>query len=50
MANTFLHAQGIDVGKSLCREGPAPTPRCEILAKAEKANCAIILPVDAVVA
>ncbi len=49
MANTFLHAQGVGVGKSLCEKDLAPTAR-RILDKAEAANCAIILPVDATVA
>ncbi len=49
MANTFLHAQGIGVGKSLAERDLADTAR-DILAKAQKANCAIILPVDAIVA
>jgi phosphoglycerate kinase len=49
MANTFLHAQGINVGKSLCEKDLAPTAQ-RILDKAERANCAIILPVDAIVA
>jgi phosphoglycerate kinase len=49
MANTFLHAQGIGVGKSLCEKDLAETA-LRIIAKAEIANCAIILPVDAVVA
>jgi phosphoglycerate kinase len=49
MANTFLHAQGIGVGKSLCEKDLTPTA-LRILAKAEAANCAIILPVDATVA
>ena len=49
MANTFLHAQGMQVGKSLVEHDLADTAR-DILAKAEGANCAIILPVDAVVA
>ncbi|ABD90292.1 phosphoglycerate kinase [Rhodopseudomonas palustris] len=49
MANTFLHAQGINVGKSLCEKDLAPTA-LRIIAKAEAANCAIILPVDATVA
>ena len=49
MANTFLHAQGIGVGKSLAEKDLADTAR-RILAKAESADCAIILPVDAVVA
>jgi len=49
MANTFLHAQGINVGKSLCEKDLADTAR-RIMAKAEDAKCAIILPVDAIVA
>jgi phosphoglycerate kinase len=49
MANTFLFAQGIKVGKSLAEKDMADTAR-RILAKAEDANCAIILPVDAIVA
>ncbi|SLN42489.1 Phosphoglycerate kinase [Pseudoruegeria aquimaris] len=49
MANTFLAAQGIDVGKSLAEHEMADTAR-EILAKAEAAGCEIILPVDVVVA
>jgi len=49
MANTFLHAQGIEVGKSLVEKDMADTAR-RILDKAEKGSCAIILPVDAIVA
>jgi len=49
MANTFLAAQGIDVGKSLCEHDLADTAR-EILTKAEAAGCEIILPRDIVVA
>jgi len=49
MANTFLHAQGIKVGKSLCEKDLAPTA-LRVMEKAEAANCAIILPVDAIVA
>ncbi|MCT8159972.1 phosphoglycerate kinase [Pseudoruegeria sp. SHC-113] len=49
MANTFLAAQGIDVGKSLAEHEMADTAR-EILGKAEAAGCEIILPVDVVVA
>lgn len=49
MANTFLHAQGIGIGKSLAERDLADTAR-RILAKAETAKCSIILPVDAVVA
>ena len=49
MANTFLHAQGIKVGKSLVEKDMADTAR-RILDKAESRGCAIILPVDAIVA
>jgi phosphoglycerate kinase len=49
MANTFLHAQGVGIGKSLAEKDLAATV-LRIFEKAEAANCAIILPVDAVVA
>ncbi|MBY6158754.1 phosphoglycerate kinase [Pseudooceanicola nitratireducens] len=49
MANTFLAAQGIDVGKSLCEHDMADTAR-EILTKAKAAGCEILLPEDVVVA
>ena len=49
MANTFLHAQGVAIGKSLAEKDLAATA-LRIFDKAEAANCAIILPVDAVVA
>lgn len=49
MANTFLHAQGHGVGKSLCEKDLADTAR-RIMDKADKSGCAIILPIDAVVA
>jgi phosphoglycerate kinase len=49
MANTFLVAKGIEVGKSLAERDMADTAR-EILAKAEAAGCRIHLPVDVVVA
>ena len=49
MANTFLAAQGIDVGKSLCEHEMADTAR-EIMARAATAGCEIILPEDVVVA
>jgi phosphoglycerate kinase len=49
MANTFLHAQGIGIGKSLAEKDLAATA-LRIFEKAEAASCAIILPVDAVVA
>jgi phosphoglycerate kinase len=49
MANTFLHAQGVGIGKSLAEKDLAETA-LRIIDKAEAENCAIILPVDAVVA
>ena len=49
MANTFLHALGMGVGKSLHEKDLAETAR-RINLTAEKAGCAIILPVDAIVA
>ena len=49
MANTFLHAQGIKVGKSLSEKDLA-LKALDILAKAKAANCKVLLPVDAVVA
>ena len=49
MANTFLAAQGIDVGKSLCEHDMTDTA-FEILTKAERTGCAILLPTDVVVA
>ena len=49
MANTFLAAQGVDVGKSLAEHEMADTAR-EILDKAKAAGCAVHLPVDIVVA
>src|SRR5690606_30490677 len=49
MANTFLHAQGRAIGKSLCERDLAATA-LEIGAKARLANCRILLPLDAVVA
>jgi phosphoglycerate kinase len=49
MANTFLAAQGIPVGKSLCEHDLADTAR-DILAKAKAAGCDVILPRDIVVA
>ena len=49
MANTFLVAQGIDVGKSLA-EHEMKDIALDILAKAKAAGCEIILPTDIVVA
>jgi len=49
MANTFLVAQGWEVGGSLAERDMADTAR-EIMAKAEGTGCKLILPVDVVVA
>jgi phosphoglycerate kinase len=49
MANTFLAAMGLDVGKSLCEHDMATTAR-EIMLKAGAAGCKILLPADVVVA
>ncbi|NIY78944.1 MAG: phosphoglycerate kinase [Rhodobacteraceae bacterium] len=49
MANTFLAAEGVDVGKSLCEHDLADTAR-EIIKKADEAGCEIVLPVDVVIA
>ncbi len=49
MANTFLHAKGISVGRSLCEADMAETAR-RIMADAESSGKQIVLPVDAVVA
>ncbi len=49
MANTFLNAKGVGVGKSLCEHDMADSAR-EIMSTAEKAGCEIVLPSDAVVA
>jgi phosphoglycerate kinase len=49
MANTFLHARGMPIGKSLAEKDMADTAR-RIMDKADDRNCAIILPIDAIVA
>ena len=49
MANTFLAAEGIDVGKSLAEHDMTDTAR-KILSKADEAACEILLPVDVVCA
>jgi phosphoglycerate kinase len=49
MANTFLAAKGVDVGKSLCEHELAGTV-IEILAAAEKGGCTVHLPYDVAVA
>jgi phosphoglycerate kinase len=49
MANTFLAARGVDVGKSLCEHDLTDTANA-IMAKAEEAGCTVHLPYDVVVA
>ncbi|KMS58118.1 MULTISPECIES: phosphoglycerate kinase [Sphingobium] len=49
MANTFLHARGVDVGKSLCEKDLSDTAEA-IFEAAEAAGCTIHLPYDVVVA
>ncbi len=49
MANTFLFAQGIDIGGSLAERDMADTAR-EIMAEAEAKGCELLLPIDVVVA
>jgi phosphoglycerate kinase len=49
MANTFLAARGVDVGKSLCEHDLTGTA-LEILDAADKADCTVHLPYDVVVA
>ncbi len=48
MANTFLAARGVDVGKSLCEHDLTDTAE-EILDAADRANCTVHLPYDVVV-
>jgi len=49
MANTFLAARGVSVGKSLCEHDLAPTVTA-IMDEAERAGCTVHLPYDVVVA
>ena len=49
MANTFLAARGTDVGKSLCEHDLAETAK-QIMIEAASSGCALVLPVDGVVA
>jgi phosphoglycerate kinase len=49
MANTFLAAQGMDVGASLCEHDLADTAR-QIMATAKAKGCELLLPIDVVVA
>lgn len=49
MANTFLYAQGVDVGASLCEKDMADQARA-IMETAKAANCELLLPKDFIVA
>lgn len=49
MANTFLNAQGVRIGMSLCERDLADTAR-RIMAQAVERRVEVVLPVDAVVA
>lgn len=49
MANTFLYAQGYDVGASYCEKELADTAR-EIVRLAGHNNCKLFLPIDIIVA
>ncbi len=49
MANTFLAARGVDVGKSLCEHDLTDTALA-ILEAADRADCTVHLPYDVVVA
>lgn len=48
MANTFLYAQGIEVGKSLCERDMADEAK-KIIATAAASGCEILLPADRVI-
>ncbi|WP_317993891.1 phosphoglycerate kinase [Bartonella gliris] len=48
MANSFLAAQGVQVGKSLCEHALMETIK-KIIEKARECQCALLLPVDAIV-
>jgi phosphoglycerate kinase len=49
MANTFLAARGVHIGKSICETNMLDTARA-ISARAKDKGCTILLPSDAVVA
>jgi phosphoglycerate kinase len=49
MASTFLYAQGVEIGKSLCQPDAVPVVK-EIMARAKQHGCEIVLPHDFVVA
>lgn len=48
MANTFLYAQGVDIGGSLAEKDMAQTARA--IMEAAKGKCELLLPIDVVVA
>ena len=48
MANTFLVAEGLNVGKSLFEKDSVNVAK-SILNKSKKLNCEIILPIDVIV-
>ncbi len=47
MANTFLVARGVEVGKSLCERDMVDEAK-KIMATCEKAGCELLLPIDRV--
>jgi phosphoglycerate kinase len=49
MANTLLFAEGVAIGTSLSERDMAETAR-DVIARAQRSNCALMLPEDAVVA
>jgi phosphoglycerate kinase len=49
MANTFLFAEGREIGRSLCETDMAASAR-QTLALAQQQNCRVVLPEDVVVA
>ena len=49
MANTFLFAEGREIGRSLCERNMADNAR-KILVLARQRNCRVVLPQDAVAA
>lgn len=48
MANSFLAAQGLQVGKSLCEHALMETIK-KVIEKAQEHQCKLLLPVDAIV-
>ena len=48
MANTFIYAQGLGVGNSLCEPDLSQTAK-DVLAASERAGCEIVLPDDVIV-